>query len=146
MTNLITKISEVPSKERPKFLTTHSGKRKTVIGVNGYVHYVLGLSEPVLTVGDKTLYQPYLSVSLGNYEKDWGIRFKYNRDTSLHEADHITAGIIVDEENGGIIKEAGFIAYWENLTLHGRSAFQRVDYALQMNPTDEEKRLILSDD
>ena len=146
MTNLITKIHEVPSRERPKFVTTHSGKRKQVVGVNGYVHYVLGKSDPVLTVGDTTIYQGYLNISLGDYEKNWGIRFRYNRDSGLYEGNHITAGSVVDDEETGLIKEAAYIAYWEPTELQGRSRFQKVEYAREMNPTDEELRIIVSDD
>ena len=139
--NLIKKLSEVYNRGGPNFVTTHKGERKMAVGVDGYVHYVLGLSEPALTVGDKTIYQEVLSISLGNYAKDWGIRFRYNRETSLHEGDHITAGIIVNDRDE--IEEAAYIAYWDNLNGHGRSTFQRVDYAREMNPTDQERIDIL---
>ena len=140
MTNLITKLSEVTNRGALNTLTVN-GEKKSIVNVDGYAHYSKSGSDPI-RIGETTLYQRFFSITLGNQKRDCEIRIKYKGDTPIRSGDHMTAGIIVNDD--GIVSEAAYLALWDLSDTHGRPYNWR-GFGDGVEATEEEERRIVFD-
>ena len=91
-------------------------EKESIVNVDGYAHYSKSGSDPI-RIGETTFISKIFSITLGNQKRDWEIRFKYKGDTPIRSGDHVTAGIIVNDDGIVSLKQLILFGIFQTLMV-----------------------------